>query len=66
MNKNIGKVEDKTTLLSFIETYIEESKSTDEKAENTIKKCGTLLTHLKEYYKKKQKIDFDSIDLNFW
>jgi integrase len=64
MNKNIGKQEDKTTLLSFIEKFIEESKGN--KAENTVKKYGTLLTHLKEYYKKKQKIDFNSINLDFF
>jgi site-specific recombinase XerD len=64
MNKNIGKIENRTTLLSFIEDYMKESKG--EKAENTIKKYGTLLTHLKEYYKKKQKIDFDSINLDFF
>lgn len=63
MNKNIGKGQDKITLLSFIEKFKEERKGN--KALNTIKKYGTVLTHLKEY-NKKQKIDFDSINLDFF
>lgn len=64
MDKNIGGDTKKATLLSFIEKFKEDSKS--DKAENTIKKYGTVLTHLKEYSKKKEKIDFNSIGLDFF
>jgi len=63
MDQNIGKSETKETIFSFLEKYIERNRG--EKAANTVKKYGTLLYHLREYYKT-EKFDFDSINLNFF
>jgi site-specific recombinase XerD len=49
----------KATLLSFIEAYMK----TADKKPNTVKKYGTLLTHLRDY---NPKLDFGDIDLNFF
>jgi integrase len=64
MDKNNNKEEKKISLLSFIGKFKEESKET--KAPTTIKRYGTVLGHLQDYSKKKGKIDFDSINLDFF
>ncbi|WP_276360226.1 site-specific integrase [Daejeonella sp. H1SJ63] len=53
------------TLFEFIERYIEEGKSF--KAKASLKIYTTTFNHLKNYGKKRQKrLDFDTIDLNFY
>jgi len=64
MDKNNDKGEKKPSLLTFIDRFKEESKET--KAQNTVKRYGTVIGHLQEYSKKKGKIDFDSINLDFF
>lgn len=61
----IREAKKKVTLFNFIEKYIEDSKSF--KAIGSVKIYTTTYNHLKSYSKLKQKrIDFDTIDLDFY
>ncbi|WAC00966.1 site-specific integrase [Lacinutrix neustonica] len=54
----------KTTLLEFIEDYIEESKL--KKSIGTVKVYNTTFKYLKEYSQKRKKLNFENITLEFY
>jgi integrase len=63
-----NKVRDEeTTLLGFIESYIQECQATGAKKEGTIKSYTTTLNHLKNFKKKRLvDVEFETVNIQFY